>query len=218
MKSVLGKKIGMTQVFSENGTVTAVTVVECVPSVVLQRKTVEKDGYSAIQLGFVDKKRSNKAELGLAKKAGSEKGKKFVQEIKVPASLEAAVGAQLFVDKVFKIGDKISVTGDTIGKGFSGPHKRWNFSLGPDSHGSKNHRVHGAMPATDRGGRIPRGTKSSGQYGNEQVTIAGLKIIDIISDKHVVLVSGAIPGPKNGLVVISNRKAEYDAGTFATVK
>jgi large subunit ribosomal protein L3 len=215
MKSVLGRKIGMTQIFDEKGDVHTVTVVDCAQCIVLQRKTKAKDGYSAIQLGLGEVKKATKAKLGHAKKAGLEKAKKFVREIRIPENLDINAGTVITPDKIFTIGEKISVTGTTIGKGFTGPIKRWNFTLGPSSHGSKNHRVHGAMPVTDRGGRVPKGSKSSGHYGVDQVTITGLSIVDIISDKQVILVSGAIPGPKNGLVVVSNRKAEYDAGKLA---
>lgn len=215
MKSLLGRKVGMTQIFNENGNVQTVTVVECGPCVVLQRKTAEKDGYSAVQLGFLDQKHSNKPSLGRAKKVNREKAAKHVKEVLIPGTLQIEAGTILTPDRVFAVGEKISVTGKTIGKGFAGPIKRWGFKLGAASHGSKNHRVHGAMPASDRGGRIPKGSKSSGQLGTEQVTISGLSIVDIISEKNVVIVSGAIPGPKNGLVVLSNRKAEYDAGKLA---
>jgi large subunit ribosomal protein L3 len=211
MKSILGKKIGMTQVFKENGTAETVTVVECGPCVVLQRKTKEKDGYSAIQLGFMDKKRSTKPELGLSKKLKLEKAKRYIKEVIVPGDLQIDAGNEITTN-VFSVGEAVSVTGTSIGKGFQGAIKRHRFTIGPKSHGSKNHRITGTQGAMDRGGRIPLGQKKPGHMGMDQVTISGLKIVDIITEQNVILVSGAIPGPKNGLVVVSNRKAEYDAG------
>jgi large subunit ribosomal protein L3 len=213
MKSILGKKIGMTQIFSENGNAQAVTVVECGPCQVLQRKTTAQDGYSAIQLGFLDKKKSSKPEVGHAKKSGLEKAKKHLKEVIVSEDLQVEAG-DIISTAVFNVGEDISVTGTSIGKGFQGAIKRHRFTIGPKSHGSKNHRITGTQGAMDRGGRIPLGQKKPGHMGMDQVTISGLKIINIITEQNVILVSGAIPGPKNGLVVITNRQAEYDAGKF----
>lgn len=203
MKTILGKKIGMTQVFKEDGTAVAVTVVECGPCVVLQRKTEEKDGYSAIQVGFGAKKtrNANKAELGRAKKANTEVVPQYVREIRVAKDYAAEVGSVLKAD-IFAAGDNVAVTGTTIGKGFQGAIKRHGFTLGPQSHGSKNNRITGTQGAMDRGGRIPTGQKKPGHMGLDQVTMRGLKIIEVLTDKNVVLISGAIPGPKNGLVVV----------------
>lgn len=203
MKTILGKKIGMTQVFKEDGTAVAVTVVECGPCVVLQRKTEEKDGYSAIQVGFGAKKarNTNKAEKGIAKKANTEVVPRYVREIRVAKDYVADVGSVLKAD-MFAAGDAVAVTGTTIGKGFQGAIKRHGFTLGPQSHGSKNNRITGTQGAMDRGGRIPTGQKKPGHMGLDQVTMRGLKIIEVLTDKNVVLISGAIPGPKNGLVVV----------------
>jgi len=203
MKTILGKKIGMTQVFKEDGTAVAVTVVECGPCVVLQRKTEEKDGYSAIQIGFGAKKaqNTNKAEKGIAKKANTEVVPRYVREIRVAKDYAAEVGSVLKAD-MFAAGDAVAVTGTMIGKGFQGAIKRHGFTLGPQSHGSKNNRITGTQGAMDRGGRIPTGQKKPGHMGLDQVTIRGLKIIEVLTDKNVVLISGAIPGPKNGLVVV----------------
>lgn len=203
MKTILGKKIGMTQVFKEDGTAVAVTVVECGPCVVLQRKTEDKDGYSAIQVGFGAKKarNTNKSEQGRAKKANTEVVPQYVREIRVAKDYAAEVGSVLKAD-IFAAGDDVAVTGTTIGKGFQGAIKRHGFTLGPQSHGSKNNRITGTQGAMDRGGRIPTGQKKPGHMGLDQVTIRGLKIVEVLTDKNVVLISGAIPGPKNGLVVV----------------
>ena len=155
MKTILGKKIGMTQVFKEDGTAVAVTVVECGPCVVLQRKTDEKDGYSAIQVGFGAKKarNTNKAEQGRAKKVNTEVVPQYVREIRVAKNVTAEVGSVLKAD-MFAAGDNVAVTGITIGKGFQGAIKRHGFTIGPKSHGSKNHRITGTQGAMDRGGLI----------------------------------------------------------------
>ncbi|MDR2428598.1 MAG: 50S ribosomal protein L3 [Candidatus Margulisbacteria bacterium] len=215
MKSLLGRKIGMTQIFTDDGRAQAVTAVECGPCVVLQaKKKTEKDGYAALKLGFLDLKKSGKADLGAAKKIGLEKAKKYIREVRVPETLDIPAGSVLNCD-IFAAGEKISVTGSSIGKGFQGAIKRHGFTIGPRSHGSKNNRITGSQRFMDRGGRIPCGAKMPGQMGNARVTIRGLKVVEVLSDKNVILVSGAIPGPKNGLVVVSNRHAEYDAGKIA---
>jgi large subunit ribosomal protein L3 len=212
MKAILGKKIGMTQIFKDDGSAVAVTVVECGPCTVLQRKTIENDGYSAIQLGFGAKKARNaiKSEQGRAKKANTDVVARYVQEFRVPKDFAVEVGNVLTAN-IFEAGESVAVTGTTIGKGFQGAIKRHGFTIGPKSHGSKNHRITGTQGAMDRGGRIPTGQKKPGHMGMDQVTMRGLKIVEVLTDKNVVLISGAIPGPKNGLVVVSNRTAEYDA-------
>ncbi|MDR2430775.1 MAG: 50S ribosomal protein L3 [Candidatus Margulisbacteria bacterium] len=212
MKSILGRKIGMTQVFTDDGLAKAVTVIECGPCVVLQaKKKSGKDGYSALQLGFLDKKYARRPELGAAKKAGLGKAKKYVREVRVPDTLDLPAGSILNAS-IFEAGEAVSVTGTSIGKGFQGAIKRHKFTIGPRSHGSKNNRITGSQRFMDRGGRIPYGAKMPGRMGGERVTMRGLKIVEVLSDKNVILVSGAIPGPQNGLVVVSNRQAEYDAG------
>lgn len=212
MKSILGRKIGMTQVFTEDGLAKAVTVIECGPCVVLQaKKKSGKDGYSALKLGFLDKKNADRASMGIAQKAGLEKAKKYVREVRVPETLDIPAGSVLTAD-IFEAGEDISVTGTSIGKGFQGAIKRHGFTIGARSHGSKNNRVTGSQRFLAKQGHIPYGAKMPGRMGTDRVTIRGLKVVEVLNDKNVILVSGAIPGPKNGLVVVSNRKAEYDAG------
>jgi len=218
MKSILGRKIGMTQVFGDDGLVQAVTVIECGPCVVLQaKKKSGKDGYSALKLGFLDQKKSDKASLGIAKKAGLEKAKRYVREIRIPDTLDIPAGSVLNAS-IFEAGEAVSVTGTSIGKGFQGAIKRHGFTIGPQSHGSKNNRITGSQRFVAKQGHIPSGAKMPGHMGLDRVTIRGLKIVEVLSDKNVILVSGAIPGPKNGLVVVSNRKAEYDAGKITAQK
>ncbi|MDR1997344.1 MAG: 50S ribosomal protein L3 [Candidatus Margulisbacteria bacterium] len=215
MKSILGRKIGMTQVFTDDGLAQAVTVIECGPCVVLQaKKKTGKDGYAALKLGFLSRKNAVKAALGVAKKAGQEKAPQYIREVRVPDALDLPAGSVLNA-AIFAAGEEVAVTGTSIGKGFQGAIKRHRFTIGPRSHGSKNNRITGSQRFMDRGGRIPFGAKMPGHMGTERVTIRGLKVVEVLSDKNVILVSGAIPGPKNGLVVVSNRKAEYDAGKIA---
>ncbi len=201
----------MTQIFLPDGNVQAITVVEAGPCVVLQRKTVERDGYSAIQLGFADKKEKNttKPEAGHVKKSGLKVAKRHIKEMRVPAELQVNEGSLITTD-VFAVNEVVKVTGKTMGRGFQGAIKRHGFASGPSSHGSKTHRYPGTLGAGTGKSNVLKGKKQPGHYGNETVTIANLKIVDILPEKNVILISGAIPGPKNSLVLIKNN-SEYDA-------
>lgn len=218
MKGILGRKIGMTQVFLADGKVQPVTVVEAGPCVVLQRKTVEKDGYSAIQIGFMDKKAKNtsKPEAGHLKKAGLSVGKRYIKEIKVPANLEIKEGS-LVTSEVFTANEVVKVTGTSMGRGFAGVIKRFGFSSGPSSHGSKAHRYPGALGSGTGKSNVLKGKRQPGHMGNVTKTIANLKVIEVMADKNVILISGAIPGPKNSLVLIKNN-SEYDAAKIKQPK
>lgn len=210
MKAIVGKKLGMTRIFNDDGSMVPVTVVEAGPCIVLQRKTVQKDGYSAIQVGFGAKKenKSNKSELGHVKKAGINNASKYVVEFTVPEDLNVNAGS-VIKPTIFDKGEKVSVTGTSIGKGFQGTVKRWGFAIGPLSHGSKTHRGPGTLgPGTGKS-NVFKGKKLPGHMGNKKVTIAGLEIVDILEDKNVLLISGAIPGPKNGYVIIKTKGAEF---------
>lgn len=201
MKGILGRKVGMTSVFLTNGKMVPVTVVEVEPNVVLQIKTVEKDGYSAIKLGAFDKKEKNavKPELGIAKKANA-MPKRFLKEIKnVDVSLYE-VGKVVSAD-LFEAGEVVDVTGTSKGKGFAGVIKRWNQSRGPMTHGSDYHRKPGSLGPM-RPMRVLKGKKLPGQMGNEQITIQNLEIISIDMENNCILVSGNVPGPKKGYVFI----------------
>ncbi|MHA6481153.1 50S ribosomal protein L3 [Paenibacillus sp. strain BS8-2] len=201
MKGILGKKLGMTQVFTADGNVVPVTVIEAGPNVVLQKKTVETDGYESVQLGFADKKekRSNKPEIGHAKKAGSTP-KRYVREIRGINLGEYEVGQEVKAD-LFAEGEFVDVTGISKGKGFAGVIKRWGQSTGPMSHGSRYHRGPGSMGSI-QANRVPKGKRLPGHMGHETITIQKLEVIRVDAERNVILVKGSIPGPKNGFVKV----------------
>ena len=201
MKGILGRKVGMTGVFTTDGKLIPVTVVECDKNVVTQIKTVEKDGYNAIQLGAFNKKEkvSNKPELGHAKKAKTEP-KRFLKEIRGIEVENYEVGKVIGVD-TFEAGELVDVTGTSKGKGFAGVIKRWNQSRGPMSHGSTYHRRVGSLGPM-RPMRVLKGKKLPGHLGNETVTIQNLEIISVDVENNCLLISGNIPGPKGGYVLI----------------
>ena len=201
MKGILGKKIGMTQVFTEEGKLIPVTVVEVEPNVVTQIKTVEKDGYDAIQLatGTTTEKHNNKPQMGHLKKANTEP-KRFLKEIRGVDTASYTLGQVIAAD-VFEKGDTVDVTGTSKGKGFQGVIKRWNQSRGPETHGSTYHRRVGSM-GTMRPMRVLKGKKLPGHMGNETITIQNLMIVDVDTENKYILVSGNVPGPKNSFVFI----------------
>lgn len=199
-KGILGKKIRMTQVFTKEGNVVPVTVIEAGPCVILQKKDLASDGYEAIQLGFDEQKevRANKPELGITKKAGTTP-KRFIKEIR-GTSKDYKVGQEIKAD-VFAIGDSVDVTGISKGKGFAGSIKRHNQSRGPMSHGSRYHRRPGSMgPVAPN--RVRKGKPLPGRMGTDKVTIQNLEIVKIDIDRNLLLVKGSIPGPKNSYVVV----------------
>jgi len=201
MKGILGKKLGMTQVFTPEGNVIPVTVIEAGPNVVLQKKDLENDGYEAVQLGFSDKKesRTNKPEVGHAKKAGATP-KRYVREIRGINLGDYEVGQEVKAD-LFTEGELVDVTGISKGKGFAGVIKRWGQSTGPNSHGSRYHRGPGSMGSI-QANRVPKGKRLPGHMGTETVTIQKLEVIRVDAERNVLLVKGSIPGPKNGFVKI----------------
>lgn len=202
MKGILGRKIGMTQVFSKDGKLIPVTVVEVAPNTVMQVKTVESDGYNAIQLGVFEKKEKNatKPEMGRAKKANTTP-KRFLKEIR---DYEGTVNVGDVIDaSTFEVGDVIDVTGTSKGKGFTGVIKRNNQSRGPETHGSRYHRRPGSM-GTMLPKRVLKGKILSGHMGAETITIQNLEVIEINVNENYILVSGNIPGAKNSLVFIKS--------------
>ena len=201
MKGILGRKAGMTEVFTADGKLIPVTVIEVQSNVVTQIKTVEKDGYDAIQLGAFDKKEkaSNNPEKGHAKKANTSP-KRFLKEIRGIDTNSYTLGQVIEAD-VFQNGDTVDVTGTSKGKGFQGVIKRWNQSRGPATHGSTYHRRVGSM-GTMRPMRVLKGKKLPGHMGNEQVTIQNLMIVDVDTENKYILVSGNVPGAKNTFVFI----------------
>lgn len=201
MKGILGRKAGMTQVFTKEGKVIPVTVIEVEPNVVTQVKTVESDGYNAVQLGYLDKKEKNatKASIGHAKKANTNP-KRFLKEIRDVEVSDYALG-QVLTSSVFAAGEIVDVTGTSKGKGFQGVIKRHGQSEGPKTHGSRYHRRPGSM-GTMRPMRVLKGKKLAGHMGNETVTVQNLEIIEVCEAENYILVSGNVPGPKNSLVLI----------------
>lgn len=204
MKGILGRKLGMTQVFTVEGDLIPVTVIEVEPNVVLQKKTKEKDGYDAVQLGYEDVKesRSNKAAIGHAKAAGSAP-KHFIREFKADELLGLEVGAEVKAD-IFSAGDIVDVTGTSKGHGYSGTIKRYNAHRGPETHGgSKNVRHIGSLATTGRNnGRIEKNTPMPGQYGGYRTTNQNLTVIKVDAEEGYILVKGNVPGPRKGLVEI----------------
>lgn len=201
MKGILGRKLGMTQVFTAEGNVIPVTVIEAGPCVVLQKKDLENDGYEAIQLGFSDKKENNanKPEAGHAKKANTAP-KRYVREIRGVDLASVEVGQELKAD-VFAEGEFVDVTGISKGKGFQGVIKRWGQSRGPMSHGSRYHRRPGSMGSI-QANRVPKGKRLPGHMGHDTVTIQKLEVVKVDAERNVILVKGSIPGPKKGFVQI----------------
>ncbi len=201
-KGIIGKKIGMTQIFDEVGNVIPVTVIEAGPCVVAQVKTVANDGYDAIQLGFVDEKEKHltKAEIGHFAKAGVA-NKKYLKEFRLEDISSYSVGAAVTAD-VFAAGDKIDVTGITKGRGYTGAIKRWNLHKLRMTHGvGPVHRQSGSMGVIDPA-RIFKNKKMAGQYGNEQVTVLNLNVVKVDKDNNLIAVKGAIPGARGGIVFI----------------
>ena len=201
-KGIIGKKIGMTQIFDEIGNVIPVTIIEAGPCYVAQKKTVETDGYDAVQLGFMDlkEKHTNKPTQGHFAKAGVS-AKKHLKEFRLDDCSAINVGDVITAD-TFAAGDKVDVTGITKGRGYTGVVKRWNHHMLRATHGTGPiHRQPGSMGVIDPA-RIFKNKKMAGQYGNEQVTVLNLKVVKIDSEKNLIAVKGAIPGAKDGIVFI----------------
>ncbi len=199
---ILARKLGITQIFAENGNIIPATVLEAGPCIVVYKKTLEKDGYKAIQLGFLSKKASrvNKPLLGHFKKANVESFC-YLREFKVKNLEDFKIGQKITVDE-FKIGDQIDVTGVTKGRGFAGVIKRWGFKRGPQTHGSRSHRIPGSIGASTFPGRVIKGRKMPGHMGNKRVTIKNLTVVEVRPEQHLLLLKGAVPGSRNSLLMI----------------
>jgi large subunit ribosomal protein L3 len=204
MTGIIGKKLGMTQLFDEAGNRVAVTVVEAGPCTVTQVRTPDADGYSAVQLAFEDckDKQLTKAELGHLKKAGLKHGKRHLAEIRDMAGL--AVGDTVTVES-FEDGQHVTVTGVSKGKGFQGTIKRHNFGRGPETHGSHNVRQPGSIGASAYPSRVFKGMRMSGHMGARQVTQAGLKIVARDPENNLLLIRGAVPGARNSVVIVKGK-------------
>lgn len=206
LEGLIGKKLGMTRVFDEEGNAVPVTVLQVGPCAVVQVKTVERDGYNAVQLGF-DFKKLTKCSLpmiGHFLKAGLDTGFYVLREFKVENVEEFKPGQFItLADIPLQVGAKVDVEGKTKGRGFTGTIKRWNFQRQPMSHGAKQvHRKRGSSGANTFPGRVIKGKKMPGHYGNETVTIKNLTVVDIIPEKNLLLVKGAVPGWNNGYVIV----------------
>jgi large subunit ribosomal protein L3 len=203
IQGILGKKLGMTQVFVSDGRRIPVTVVEAGPCTVLQKKTESADGYNALQVGFSEKKthRTTKPMMGHFKKA-DQGAFAHLRELNADNVDDYQVGDQITCDTVFKPGDIVDVTGTSKGKGFQGVVKRWGFAGGRATHGSKFHRAPGAIGMSAWPARVLKGKKMPGQMGNARVTQQGLEIVEVRPEQNLVLIKGAIPGPNHGLVML----------------
>jgi large subunit ribosomal protein L3 len=200
---ILGKKIGMTQIFDGQGRVIPVTVVQAGPCVVVQRKTVEKDGYSAIQLGlveFIKESRVTKPRLGHFKKAGVEAAR-YVREFPVGGDAELNAGDRVLATE-FKPNDRVDITAKPKGRGFQGVVKRHGFSGGPESHGSMTHRAPGSIGQSSYPSRVIKGVRMGGRMGGTKVTTIGLQVVEVLEEDNVILVRGAVPGPNGGYVMV----------------
>ena len=204
-KAIIGRKLGMTQLFSADGKVIPVTVIEAGPCPVVQVKTLERDGYSAVKLGFseTDEKSLNKPQAGLFKKAGVP-CQKVLKEFKLDGADAMTVGSVVTCD-VFAAGDKIDVSGVTKGHGYTGVIKRWNNHRLKETHGvGPVHREVGSMGANSSPSRVFKGKKMAGQYGHENVTILNLEVVKVDKERNAILVKGAVPGPVKGIVTLRN--------------
>ena len=202
-KKLYGKKLGMTRYFLDEGGSTPATIIKAGPCVVIQRKTVDKDGYEAIQVGFGLQKedRINRPIRGHLKAAG-ERVFRHLREIRVDDAGQFELGQEIGVD-IFSIGDTVSVTGHSKGRGFAGVIKRWGFSGGNSTHGSRSHRVPGSIGMSATPGRVAKGKKMPGRMGNQKTTIKNLKVVDVRPDMGIIALKGAVPGSKNSILEIS---------------
>jgi len=202
MKAILGKKLGMTQIFAEDGRVIPVTAIEAGPCVIVQVKDKEKDGYAAVQMGFGDVKKKlvvkplqghfDKNKLSY---------KRFLGEVRVPDSQGYQVGQEIKAD-IFSTGDRVDVSGVSIGKGFAGVMKRWGYSGGPGSHGSHSHRIPGSIGTSATPSRVLKGKRLPGHMGNRRVTVQDLEVVKVDLEQNLLLVKGSVPGSEGSLVRI----------------
>lgn len=203
-KAILATKLGMTQIFDDAGRVIPVTVVEAGPCSVVQKKTVENDGYDAVQVGFIDikDKKANKPQKGHFAKAGVAP-KKYLREFRLEDVSGLNVGDEIKAD-VFAADDKVDVAGITKGKGYAGTIKRWGTHRGPMTHGSGYHRGPGSMGMCSYPGRVFKGKRLPGHMGVDRVTVQNLQVVRVDAEKNIILIKGGLPGPKGGLLMIKN--------------
>ncbi len=200
--ALIGKKLGMSQLFSSDGQAIPVTVIQVGPCTITQIKSAENDGYSALQLGFGEKKpqRTTKPLLGHFNKSG--KGPfAFLREVRVDDTADFELGQEISAD-IFQVGEVVHVVGTSKGKGFAGTIKRWNFSRGPMSHGGMNKRPPGSIGCSASPSRVIKGRKMPGRMGNRRVTFKGIKVVDVRPEQNIILLRGGVPGGRNGVVII----------------
>ncbi len=217
VKGLIGKKIGMTQQFDDNGNAIPVTIIQVGPCTVIQKKGEQKDGYPALQLGFVEKKpkrKPNKAQVGHFAKAGLPPTP-VLREFSYEAKDEVKEGDQYSVE-IFQVGEKVDVVGTSKGKGFAGVIKRWGFHGGKGSHGSMFHRAPGSIGCSADPSRVLKGKKLPGQMGNERVTVKNLSVIETDKEHNLLVVKGAVPGAKGGYVLV--KKTNFEAGATGKEK
>ncbi|MBQ9624989.1 MAG: 50S ribosomal protein L3 [Clostridia bacterium] len=203
-KAILGKKIGMTQVFTEDGLVVPVTVVEAGPCAIVQKKSMEKDGYEAVQVGFgtIKEKNVNNPLKKHYAKAGVQPCR-YLREFKLEGMEELEVGGEIKAE-IFTDGEMVDVSGTSKGKGYAGTIKRYNHHRGPMTHGSKFHRAPGSLGACSTPSRVFKGHKMPGQMGNVKVTTQNLQIVKVDAERNLLLIKGSVPGAKGGLVIVRN--------------
>lgn len=202
IKAIIGRKLEMTQIFGEDGNVVPVTAVQAGPCVITQVKTPERDGYSALQIGFGTRKPKNVNRSMKGHLAKADKGYfRVLHEVRRDEVADFEVGQEISVD-TFEIGERIDVIGTSKGKGFAGTIKRWGFQRGPSGHGSKNIREPGSTGNATDPGRVIKGKKLAGQKGNKRITVMNLQIVDIRPEENLMLVKGALPGSENGIIYI----------------
>jgi large subunit ribosomal protein L3 len=200
---LLGKKLGMTRIFDAEGTSLAVTVIEAGPCYVVQKKTAAVDGYDAVQLGFIRKRldKCPKPLRGHFEKNGFKSGFRYLKEFRLDSVEGLEVGQELDVSQ-FEIGQRINVIGFSKGRGFAGVIKRWGFQRGPETHGSMSHRAPGSIGASAYPSRVIKGKKMPGRMGNTRVTVRSLQVVDVRPENNLLLVKGAVPGARHGLLLI----------------
>ena len=207
LKGLMGKKLGMTRVFGPFGKAFPVTVIQVGPCFVIQKKTTDKEKYEAVQIGFepLKEKKTNKPTAGHFQAAG-QGAFRYLKEFKVADASEFELGQELTAD-FFKVGEKVHITGQSKGRGFAGTIKRHGFSRGPETHGNTNHRKPGSIGTSATPSHVIKGRKMPGQLGAEKVTVKNLQVLDVRQEDNIILVKGAVPGAKNGLVVL--QKSDY---------
>jgi len=208
--AILGKKLGMTQIFAANGDVVPTTVVKAGPCIVIQRKTVQKDGYDAVQLGLVEvppPRRVKKAQDGHFKKAGAVPVR-FLREVRLKVSGDVKAGDKVLVEN-FAVDELVDVIGISKGRGFAGVHKRHHFGGGGGSHGSMFHRAPGSIGASAFPSRVLKGMRAAGHMGTDRVTVRNLRVVEVHADDNTLVVRGAIPGPTGGYVIVRKAKAPH---------